>query len=159
MLRTAARILLSALGRPEEELTVVLVGDRRIAALNRQFLGRAGPTNVIAFPLHRGHAAAITPRGLGDVVVSADTAGREALHAGLALETRLIQLLVHGVLHLCGYDHERDPREARRMQAKSRQLVRRIAAGMAAEAGGALPADRPKPPAGPKRRNQQHRRS
>lgn len=152
MLRTAARILLSALGRPEDELAIVLVGDRRIAALNREFLGRTGPTNVIAFPLHRGPAAGSPLCVLGDVVISVDTAGREAQHAGLSLETRLLQLIVHGVLHLCGYDHEHDPREARRMQAKSRQLVRRIAAGVTAEAGGLLPADRQTPLSAPRRR-------
>ncbi len=137
----------------------MLVGDRRIAALNQKFLGRTGPTNVIAFPMHTGRVGTITPAVLGDVVVSVDTAGREALGAGLALETRLIQLIVHGVLHLCGYDHEHDPRDARRMQAKSRRLVKRIEAGVAGEAGGLLPAKRQKPLSEPKRRKPQRPRS
>ncbi len=136
----------------------MLVGDRRIAALNRTFLGRTGPTNVIAFPMRAGRFAAITPHLLGDVVVSVDTAGREALRAGLALETRLIQLIVHGVLHLCGYDHERDPINARRMQAKSRQLVKKIERGLTSEVGGARPAKRQKPPSEPRRRNPQRPR-
>jgi probable rRNA maturation factor len=58
-----------------------------------------------------------------------DTAWREARAAGLDLEERLTQLVVHGVLHLCGYDHEHDAREARRMAAKSRQLLKTVRAG------------------------------
>jgi probable rRNA maturation factor len=106
---------------------VVLVSDPRIAAMNREFLDRDGPTNVIAFPMRVGPFGEVSPELLGDVVISADTAQREAAAAGIAFEERLDQLLVHGVLHLCGYDHEHDPAEARRMEAKSRQLMKAIA--------------------------------
>jgi probable rRNA maturation factor len=121
-------MLVTALGRTEAELSVMLVDDRRIARLNREFLQREGPTNVIAFPMQEGRFAELTPNLLGDVVISVDTAAREAERAGIAFERRLIELLVHGVLHLCGYDHEHDPAQARRMAAKSRALMRKIEA-------------------------------
>ncbi len=71
----------------------------------------------------------LSPHLLGDVVISVDTACREAERAGIEIDARLTQLLVHGVLHLCGYDHERDRRAARRMAAKSRQLLKAIERG------------------------------
>ena len=125
-----ARILVDALGRSDAELSVVLVDDRRIAELNREFLDREGPTNVIAFPMQEGRFAGLSPNLLGDVVISVDTADREAQQAGIAFERRLVQLLVHGVLHLCGYDHEHDPAQARRMAAKSRSLMKKIEASV-----------------------------
>lgn len=100
--------------------------DRQIAALNRKFLGREGPTNVIAFPMQEGRFSGLSPNLLGDVVISADTARQEARAAGLALDERITQLLVHGMLHLYGYDHEHDAAEARRMAAKSRRLLKLI---------------------------------
>jgi hypothetical protein len=67
------------------------------------------------------------------VVISVDTAWREAQAAGLTLEERLVQLVVHGLLHLCGYDHEHDAADARRMAAKSRQLLNTLNAAGRAE--------------------------
>jgi probable rRNA maturation factor len=104
----------------------VLVDDRQIGAMNLRFLNRKGPTNVIAFPMREGRFSHLTPTLLGDVVISVDTAYQEARAAGLELEQRLTQLLVHGILHLCGYDHEQDAAEARRMAAKSRALLAKI---------------------------------
>lgn len=103
--------------------------DPQIGAMNQQFLSRRGPTNVIAFPMREGRFSDLTPTLLGDVVISVDTAQREAQAAGLSLEQRLTQLLVHGILHLCGYDHEHDAAAARRMAAKARALLKLIEAG------------------------------
>ena len=125
-MRRKARMLLKALGHPEGELSIVLVDDPQIAELNQEFLSRTGATNVIAFPMQEGRFANLNPSLLGDVVISVDAASREAGAAGLGLEERLTQLLVHGLLHLCGYDHERDAVEARRMAARSRRLLKRI---------------------------------
>ena len=130
LLQRTARILIDALKRPDAELSVLLVDDRRIAALNREFLDREGPTNVIAFPMQEGRFAELHPTLLGDVVISVDTAAAEAERAGIAFERRLVELLVHGVLHLCGYDHEHDRAQARRMAAKSRALLKKIDAGV-----------------------------
>lgn len=120
------RIILDALKHPEAELSILLVDDPQIGAMNQRFLSRSGPTNVIAFPMREGRFSDLTPTLLGDVVISVDTAYREARAAGLKLEQRLTQLLVHGILHLCGYDHEQDAAGARRMAAKSRALLAKV---------------------------------
>jgi len=107
----------------------MLVNDLQIAAMNRAYLNREGPTNVIAFPMQEGRFAELNPHLLGDVVISVDTAWQEAQKGGLVLEERLTQLVVHGLLHLCGYDHEHDAAGARRMAAKSRRLLETIKTG------------------------------
>jgi probable rRNA maturation factor len=126
-IRQAARILLDALKRPDAELSILLVDDREIAGMNLAFLNRQGPTNVIAFPMREGAYGDLTPNLLGDVVICVDTADRESRLTGGTIEQRCIELLVHGVLHLCGYEHENGGHPARRMAAKSRRLVKKIA--------------------------------
>jgi probable rRNA maturation factor len=102
---------------------VAIVGDRSIRRLNRQYLGRDKPTNVIAFAMQEGPFAEINPDMLGDVVISVDTCAREADAAGLSFDVRLYFLLLHGILHLTGYDHERSgPVEAELMEAKEREI-------------------------------------
>ncbi len=104
---------------------MVITDDADIAQLNRRYLGRQGPTNVIAFPMGEGEFSRLNPHILGDVVVSLDTARREAAGAGLEAQEHLMRLLIHGVLHLRGYDHEDDPAEARRMYDLTEKLLRR----------------------------------
>ncbi len=111
------------MGCPDAELSVLIVDDPQIAVLNKQYLNRTGPTNVIAFPMQEGQFAEITPDLLGDVVISVETAGREALEAGIPPEERFLELLIHGILHLLGYDHVNDEAEALRMEAKTRELM------------------------------------
>lgn len=101
----------------------MIVDDAEIAELNQRYLQRSGPTNVLAFPMQEGEFAAISPHLLGDVVISADTAAREGREAGIPVVDRLMALLIHGVLHLLGYDHETDPDQAREMDLKSRELL------------------------------------
>jgi len=121
-----ARAILDALGCPEKELSILLVDDLQIADLNATYLNREGPTNVIAFPMQEGEFADVSPDLLGDVVISVDTAEREGAAAGMDVETRTVELLVHGVLHLMGYDHEHDEAEARRMEKKSVAVLEAI---------------------------------
>ena len=121
-----AQAILDALGCPEKELSILLVDDLQIADLNTTYLNREGPTNVIAFPMQEGEFADISPDLLGDVVISVDTAEREGAAAGMDVETRTVELLVHGVLHLMGYDHEHDEEEARRMEEKSLAVLEAI---------------------------------
>jgi len=109
------------------ELSILLVDDPHIAALNHDYLHRIGPTNVIAFPMRSGDFSDINPNLLGDVVISVDTAWRESREADVGLDERVVELLVHGILHLFGYDHEKSESEARRMEDKQLELSRRIA--------------------------------
>jgi probable rRNA maturation factor len=110
------------------ELSIALVGDAEIHALNRDWRGRNRPTDVLAFALREGEDAAVHPDVLGDVVISLDTAARQAAARGVAVADEVRVLLAHGILHLLGYDHERSPAEARRMFATQRRLLRQLTA-------------------------------
>lgn len=112
------------MGCPEgTELSVSIVGDRAIRRINRDYLAKDRPTNVISFSLQEGEFGSVNPLGLGDVVISADTALREAEEGGMEFFERLCFLLLHGTLHLCGYDHERSgEEEAARMEAREEEL-------------------------------------
>jgi probable rRNA maturation factor len=111
------------LGCPEAELSVSIVGDRSIRRLNREYLGRDKATNVISFAMSEGDFGEINPQMLGDVIISADTAAREAEDGGLTFFSRLSFLLLHGILHITGFDHERcSEAEAQRMEAKELEL-------------------------------------
>jgi probable rRNA maturation factor len=119
-LRARARACLTALGREDAELSILLVTDRRIRTLNREWRGKDRATDVLSFPISE-------PPGpgslLGDVVISLDTATRRARAEGRSIGAELDRYLAHGILHLLGYDHER-PEDARRMAAKEAELAR-----------------------------------
>ena len=95
-----AKVILNALDNPEGELSILIVDDKQIATLNKEYLDREGPTNVIAFPMLEGAYSHINPNLLGDVVISVETAEREAQAAGIMMEERFDTLLIHGILHL-----------------------------------------------------------
>jgi probable rRNA maturation factor len=127
-LERRALAILDVLGCPEGELSLVIVDDAEIAAINGQYLGRRGPTNVISFAMREGDFGGIHPELLGDVIISAETARREAEAAGMTADARITELLVHGVLHLFGYDHETPTADAAAMEAKSAELLAMLAA-------------------------------
>jgi probable rRNA maturation factor len=114
---------------PDGELSILIVDDAEIAELNKTFLGRSGPTNVIAFPMQEGPFREINPNLLGDVVISLDTAAREARQDSISLESRFDQLLIHGVLHLFGYDHEKTSKQAQEMMVEEQKLLKMFQAG------------------------------
>jgi probable rRNA maturation factor len=111
---------------PEAELSILVVDDREIEKINYTYLNRRGPTNVIAFPMREGQFSDITPHLLGDVVISAETAYRESRESGMSLQKRFNQLMVHGILHLLGFDHEKTEDEAKLMEEKNNQLLQII---------------------------------
>ncbi len=91
--------------------------------MNRTWLGKDRPTNVISFAMQEGEGAGVQADLLGDVVISVETAARDAAEAGVAVENELYFLLLHGILHLLGYDHERGSADdAQRMEAREREL-------------------------------------
>lgn len=123
-LKALAQKMLKAVGEPDAELGLELVGDHRMRRLNHCYRHRNVPTDVLAFSLRE--APGPPSRLLGDVVISLHTAARQATEAGHSLEHEVVTLLIHGVLHLCGYDHERGESEARRMRRKEQAVLRSI---------------------------------
>ena len=124
-----AQRILNAVGEAQSELSLELVGDARIRRLNREYRQQDRVTDVLAFPMQEAVAPQVrtpTTNMLGDVVISLPTAIRQAEKAGRPIDVELTILLVHGVLHLCGYDHERSPREAARMSHREQQVLQTI---------------------------------
>ncbi len=112
----------------ERELSLSFVTDEEIKGLNTQYRGVEAPTNVLSFAMDEGETQFVSPL-LGDVIISCDTAAREALDRGVSLSQRYSQLLVHGILHLAGYDHERGDDDEAIMIEKSRGLLGLIEPG------------------------------
>ena len=120
------KIILGALDCPDGEISILIVDDPQIEKLNREYLNRTGPTNVIAFPMREGEFSHLSPQLLGDVVISTDTVAKEAQNSAMSMEQRFKELLVHGILHLFGYDHETSKQDARKMEKKSQALLELI---------------------------------
>ena len=127
-----ARTLLKLLSLDNCELSLVLTTDSAIQELNRNFRGKDRATDVLSFPQlesnfksvdHPAYQVIGIPSILGDVVISVDTALRQARQLGVKPDIRMRSLLIHGVLHLLGYDHERSRADARRMFARERELA------------------------------------
>ena len=124
--RQQAQAVLNALDCPDGELSILVVDDAEIEILNTKYLNRRRPTNVIAFPMQEGEFSDVNPKLLGDVVISIDTTQKEAELAEISMEIRFTQLIVHGILHLLGYDHETTESEAQEMENKSNELIKLI---------------------------------
>lgn len=135
-LATRARQVLRALAVRRSELSLTVVGDPAMHELNRQYRGKDRPTDVLAFPLYDPPVPA-DAASLGDVVISIDTATAAGHEQGRALAAVLDDLVIHGILHLLGYDHEISPAEERRMARKARAV--RTAIGPLAVPRGAAP--------------------
>jgi probable rRNA maturation factor len=125
LLRARARRALREIERAHCELSIALVDDARIQALNSAWRGRDRPTDVLAFSLEEGPHAERRGRLLGDVVIGLETAARQARAHRRSLDDEVARLLVHGALHLIGHDHVRAG-EARRMRAEERRLLRAL---------------------------------
>ena len=110
----------------EAELSILFVDDPYIRELNRNYLHRNKPTNVIAFPMGKGEFASLHPQLLGDLVISVETALRQSRQFGLTGMEMIVLLMIHGILHLVGYDHEGSRKEAREMTMKQKEIFQRV---------------------------------
>lgn len=111
------------MGFPEGELSLLIVDNDEIQQINRDYLERDRPTNVISFAMQEGEGGGVQPQLLGDVVISAERAAEDAQEAGIPLEHELVFLLLHGILHLLGYDHEHGTEDqALEMEEKEREI-------------------------------------
>ena len=107
---------LAAIGKSESAATIAFVSDKKIRELNRQFRGIDKATDVLSFPSDG-------PDELGDVAVSVDTAAAQAKENGLKFDEEIAQLILHGLLHLSGYDHETDNGEMNRLELRLRKKL------------------------------------
>jgi rRNA maturation RNase YbeY len=129
-LEQLAEVILSDVGAASGELGILFVGERRMQGLNRRYRGKDRTTDVLAFAMRESrppHPLPFTSVMLGDVVIAVPTATRQAKQGQRSLDEELKVLLVHGILHLCGYDHERNEKEARRMHRRERKILQSLA--------------------------------
>jgi len=118
------------LGYESAECGILLVSDRRIAELNRTFRKVAAPTDVLAFSMQEGQRVQGSPNLLGDVVISAERALSQAMDRGHSLERELSFLLVHGLLHLLGWDDTTKADRRRMLQAQEKILKKILPEGL-----------------------------
>ena len=123
-IRRVAQSILVQAGHPTAQLSLSLVGKTRMRSLNRKYRGRDYPTDVLAFPMESmGEQTEIF---LGDVVICLPIAIGQASRFGNSADQEILRLLIHGTLHLLGYDHEQSPRDATRMQRKERTIIKEL---------------------------------
>ena len=123
--RRKTKIILSALGCEAGELSLLLTDDDEIRDLNRAWLGRDRPTDVLAWSQREGPPAPAPL--LGDVVISIPAAARQAKEYHLSLDQELNRLLCHGILHLFGHDHVKGGEPARKMKSLTERLLAELA--------------------------------
>ena len=109
--------MLKAIGKSESSVTVAFVSDKKIRELNRQFRRIDKATDVLSFPSDSRDGE------MGDIAISIETAARQAKQSGLTLDGEIAQLLLHGLLHLSGYDHETDNGEMNRLELRLRKKL------------------------------------
>jgi pyridoxine 5-phosphate synthase len=132
LLRSRILFLLHRIERPESTVSIVFMDDPAMTAYNQQYRSKPGPTNVLSFPAahnqdERDETQPFLPiefaaDELGDILISVETAQKEAQEKGVSLHQRLTELLIHGLLHLIGYDHEISDEQAEIMFSREKEL-------------------------------------
>lgn len=117
------KLVLDEKGFSSAEVSVVYVDDAEMKNLNKRYRGATKSTDVLAFPMNEGKFAAINPDLLGDIVVSVPTARKQAEMREHSLERELTVLLIHGLLHLLGYDHVTGKEEAAMQELEQEYLM------------------------------------
>ncbi|MBA3513379.1 MAG: rRNA maturation RNase YbeY [Pyrinomonadaceae bacterium] len=111
---------LTAIGKAGHDATIAFVSDRQIKILNKRFRRLSKPTDVLSFPAGDDKFTETSPPRLGDIAISVERAESQAAENGLNFEKEIAQLILHGLLHLCGYDHETDKGEMSRLELRLR---------------------------------------
>lgn len=128
-LKKVAAAALKKIKRGNAELSAVFVGERRMRILNWRYRGKNRPTDVLSFSQEDAEMFVKAPEKvvrLGEVVLCASQAKKQAKRAGHSLRKELTVLLIHGILHLGGYDHERSEKEAEKMEELQERIVANI---------------------------------
>lgn len=122
LIASVTRELLASLKLQDRDLSILFVDDRKITVMNKEFFGKERPTNVISFSYLEG----MPGEALGDVVISVERAADEARTAAIPFYERLFNLIVHGIVHIIGYDHVKGKPEARKMRYREKKLMRLV---------------------------------
>ena len=120
LITSVTREVLASLKLQDRDLSILFVDDRKITAMNKEFFGKDRPTNVISFSYLEG----MPGEALGDVIISVERAADEARAAAIPFYERLFHLIVHGIVHIIGYDHVKGKSEARKMRYREKKLMR-----------------------------------
>jgi probable rRNA maturation factor len=122
-IRSSLTRLLKKLGLEDQELSLLLVDNKKIRELNKLYLGKNNSTNVISFAMSEGDFGNVNPELLGDIIISVEKVISQGKASCLSFKESLDFMMIHGLLHLIGYDHESgDIQESRRMQDKEDEL-------------------------------------
>lgn len=126
-IRSAVTALLNLENCKNKEISITFVDDPMIQVINSQYLGKDKPTNVISFSLQEGECGGINPDLLGDIIISVETAGRDSVKGGLTFDEEIIFLIIHGFLHLTGYEHvNTSVANVRKMRRREKELFKEI---------------------------------
>jgi probable rRNA maturation factor len=123
-LQKIAQAVLDAMGQTKAELSLALIGDAEMRRLNARYRQKDYPTDVLSFPIEGG--AQGVGALLGDVIISVDKAREQALERGCTEAEEIVTLLIHGIVHLLGYDHERSAKDARAMKQQESKIRRAL---------------------------------
>jgi probable rRNA maturation factor len=122
-IRAAILKILKILECADKEISINFVDDTKIKQLNKQYLGKDKATNVLSFSLREDEYGNINPQVLGDIIISVETAQKDAVYGNLTVDQEINFLIIHGLLHLLGYDHENTTKkETSKMRKKEREL-------------------------------------
>lgn len=122
-MRRSLKRLLKELGFKDSEVSLLLVDDNQIREINRKYLNRDRPTNVISFAMNEGAFGDVHPEILGDIILSVETAARDAIACNVDFMDEVEFLLIHGLLHISGYNHENvESSEAEKMKKREREF-------------------------------------
>jgi probable rRNA maturation factor len=121
--RDVAERALAALGTSDAGVTIAFVSDRSIQELNRRFREKNRPTDVLSFPSEQAPFEINQGRNLGDIVISVERAAAQAAEHGMEFEDEISQLILHGLIHLHGYDHETDGGEMNSLELELREKL------------------------------------
>jgi len=122
-IRSTVLRIMRILDCADKEISLSFVDDEKIKKLNKEYLGKDKPTNVISFSLREGEYSDINPQIMGDIIISVETAQRDALWGNLTVSQEIDFLIIHGILHLLGYNHENTTREeTNKMRKKEKDL-------------------------------------
>jgi probable rRNA maturation factor len=115
--------ILKILECADKEISINFVNDTKIKQLNKQYLGKDKATNVLSFSLREDEYGNINPQVLGDIIISVETAQKDAVYGNLTVNQEIDFLIIHGLLHLLGYNHENTTKkETSKMRKKEREL-------------------------------------